>query len=187
MSKRLVKISKFLSLILRHKPETVGVQLDAEGWIDVDMLLDACAKAGRPIERQELLEVVATSNKKRFALQNGRIRANQGHSLAVDLRLKVKEPPEHLYHGTARRFLESIRDSGLMKMARHHVHLSADIETALKVGQRHGRAVVLVVAALKMQSDGYQFYLSENGVWLVDSVPWRYLEQMSEADRSNPM
>ncbi|MEO0948541.1 MAG: RNA 2'-phosphotransferase, partial [Cyanobacteria bacterium J06641_5] len=134
-----------------------------------------------PIEQQELLEVVATSDKKRFALQNGRIRANQGHSLAVELRLKVKEPPEYLYHGTAERFLESIRDSGLMKMARHHVHLSADVETARKVGQRHGRPVVLVVAALQMDADGYQFYLSENGVWLVDSVPWRYLELMPDA------
>ena len=181
MSKRLVKISKFLSLILRHKPETIGVQLDEEGWIDVEMLLDACARAGKPIERQELLEVVATSDKKRFALKEGRIRANQGHSLAVELRLKVKEPPERLYHGTAQQFLESIRDSGLMKMARHHVHLSANIETALKVGQRHGRGVVLVVAALQMHADGYQFYLSENGVWLVDSVPWRYLEQMPDA------
>lgn len=176
MEKRLVKISKFLSLVLRHQPETIGVCLDGEGWIDVDTLLVACENAGTPIAKQDLLTVVATSEKQRFALRDGRIRANQGHSIAVDLGLQAKESPEYLYHGTAERFLPSIQAGGLKKMSRQHVHLSADIETAVKVGQRHGRAIVLVVAASAMHAAGQAFFLSENGVWLTEAVPWQYLE-----------
>jgi putative RNA 2'-phosphotransferase len=177
MKDRSVKISKFLSLVLRHKPETISLRLDEAGWVNVADLLAALDAHGRPVTRAELEETVATNDKKRFAFNEDgtRIRASQGHSVEVELDYAPAAPPAVLYHGTASRFLGSIFASGLVKGQRHHVHLSADTETALKVGQRHGKPVVLTVRAAAMQTDGHIFYLSANGVWLTDAVPPAYL------------
>lgn len=174
--KRLVTISKYLSKYLRHEPERLGLILMPGGWVRVDDLLAASA-ARLPITRRELEDVVARNNKQRFSFDptGTLIRANQGHSVPIDLQLKPSDPPPVLYHGTAERFLESIMRSGLKKMSRHHVHLSADVETARKVGARHGNPVVLAVHAGSINGDGYLFYRSENGVWLVDNVPATYL------------
>jgi putative RNA 2'-phosphotransferase len=178
MDKHLVEISKFLSFVLRHEPQAIGITLDAQGWVAVDELLAAAARHGQSVTRQQLEEVVATSDKRRFCLSpDGRlIRANQGHSVEVDLGLVPLEPPELLYHGTVVRFLDSIRQRGLLRGKRHHVHLSADRETAARVGRRRGRPVVLVVASGRMHRDGHPFYRSENGVWLAETVPPQYLE-----------
>jgi putative RNA 2'-phosphotransferase len=169
-------ISKFLSLVLRHQPETVGIKLDEAGWVPVDELLDALAAHGQPLTLEELQEVVDTNDKKRFTIQDGYIRANQGHSVPVDLQLLEAEPPELLYHGTVPRFLDRIREKGLLKGERHHVHLSPDRETAVKVGKRRGLPHLLTVRAGQMHGDGYKFYLSANGVWLTDHVPPQYLD-----------
>jgi putative RNA 2'-phosphotransferase len=173
MQNRTVKISKFLSLVLRHKPEEIGIRLDAAGWVTVDELLRACQAHGLSIRRDELEEVVRTNDKKRFAFSEDRqfIRASQGHSVEVKLDYQPLTPPETLYHGTATRFLDSIQAQGLVKGKRHHVHLSSDEATAVKVGARHGKAVVLVVESLRMHRDGFLFYRSENGVWLTEEVP----------------
>ena len=178
MNKQLVEISKFLSFVLRHNPQAIGITLDAEGWVAVNDLLAAAARHGQSGTRQQVEEVVATNDKKRFSLSaDGQlIRANQGHSVEVDLGLLPVEPPELLYHGTVERFLDSIREKGLIRGNRHHVHLSAERETAMKVGQRRGRPVVLVVEASRMQRDGHQFFQSENGVWLTEAVPPTYLQ-----------
>jgi len=182
--------SKFLSLILRHDPGKAGVTLDEAGWVDVDALLEGCARAGQSITLDELREIVRTSDKQRFALsEDGRqIRANQGHSVTVDLGYDPAEPPAVLYHGTADRFLTSIRTQGLLKGARHHVHLSERVETASQVGTRHGRLALLEVNAAAMQRDGNTFYRTQNGVWLVDHVPARYLKEIdrSSATGSSP-
>jgi putative RNA 2'-phosphotransferase len=177
MKPELVRISKFLSLVLRHRPETLGLTLAPDGWVDVDELLEACRAHGRAIPREVLHEVVATNDKRRFSFSpdGTRIRANQGHSVEVELGLEPVEPPELLYHGTVARFLDSIRRQGLLRGGRRHVHLSADRQTARTVGQRRGRPVVLVVEAARMHGDGHQFYLSENGVWLTGAVPPEYL------------
>jgi len=177
MQDRTRHVSKFLSLVLRHAPETIGLGLDEQGWASVEELIEACNRSGTPLTREELEHVVATSDKKRFAFSEDglRIRANQGHSIKVDLGFEPREPPEVLYHGTARRVLESILKEGLIKGARHHVHLSSDAATAAKVGSRHGKPVVLVVKSGQMHVDGYAFYLSQNGVWLTDHVPSEYL------------
>lgn len=178
--KRRVHVSKYLSLHLRHQPERLGLTLEAGGWVEVEELLDACAHDNFPLTRDELNEVVATSDKKRFAFDDThtRIRANQGHSVAVDLQLEPVAPPAALYHGTAGRFLDEIRRDGLKKMARHHVHLSPDVPTARKVGARHGAPVILEVDAAAMSRDGCVFFCSANGVWLVDEVPARYLREV---------
>ena len=183
MNKHLTHISKFLSFVLRHNPQAIGVTLDAEGWVPVDELLAAAARDGTSISREQLEEVVATNDKKRFAFSDdGRlIRANQGHSVEVDLNLEPVEPPELLYHGTVDRFLESIRAKGLIRGNRHHVHMSADRETAARVGQRRGRPVVLVVEAARMHRAGHQFFCSENGVWLTEAVPAEYLQGLGNA------
>jgi len=175
--KQLVTRSKFLSLVLRHQPEVAGITLDSAGWVTVDDLLAGCTKAGQAMTREQLDEVVATNDKKRFEFSSDgtRIRASQGHSVEVELGYTPAAPPERLYHGTATRNLDSIRRSGLVKGQRHHVHLSADTVTAGKVGQRYGKPVVLTVLAGRMQADGHAFYLSTNGVWLVDHVPPQYL------------
>jgi len=177
MTDPLVASSKFLSLVLRHRPDVIGIGLDAEGWVSVEDLLAACAKHGRAVSRDQLDAVVRTNDKQRFAFSadGSRIRANQGHSVQVDLGLAPVEPSELLYHGTVERFLESIRRDGLTKGNRHHVHLSPDIQTATKVGQRRGRPVVLVIEAGRMFRDGHKFYRSENGVWLTDAVPPEYI------------
>lgn len=175
--KRAVAVSKFLSLVLRHIPEKVSVSLDAAGWVGVEELLAGCAAHGFAVSRAELETVVASSDKQRFVLSvDGlRIRANQGHSVSVDLGLAPVRPPELLYHGTVDAFLPSIRGSGLEKRSRHHVHLSPDRETALKVGARRGKPVVLEVHSGKMHEDGILFYQSLNRVWLTDHVPPQYL------------
>jgi putative RNA 2'-phosphotransferase len=180
--KRRVKVSKYLSKHLRHEPGRLGLELQAEGWVDVETLLRACAAHHFPVSRAELEEVVATSDKQRFALDpaTDRIRANQGHSVAVDLRLPEVEPPDVLYHGTGEGNVESVRRGGLLKMKRHHVHLSSDYATAVKVGARHGKPVVFAVDAAAMRRAGITFYLSANGVWLVDHVPAEYLHEIEE-------
>lgn len=167
--------SRFLSYVLRHAPEAIGLRLDPQGWVAVDELLAALAAHGRPTTRAELDEIVRTSDKQRFARRGDRIRANQGHSIAVDLALPPQVPPAVLYHGTVARALGSIRREGLLKGSRTHVHLSADRQTAVQVGTRRGAPVILTVAAAVMHADGHTFFRSDNGVWLVDAVPPRFL------------
>lgn len=172
-----VATSKFLSLVLRHRPERIGLTLDAGGWAEVDDLV-RCARAhGRLIDRALIEEVVAKNDKQRFAFSEDgrRIRASQGHSIDVSLGLEPRVPPARLFHGTADRFLDSIRRHGLVRGSRHHVHLSLDRDTAQRVGARHGRAVVLEVDAAAMHAAGYAFFRSDNGVWLTESVPPAYL------------
>lgn len=177
MKNDLTQLSKFLSLVLRHKPETVGLVLDEHGWVDVNALLDALNTSGTTVDRNLLQHVVDTSDKKRFAFSDDgqRIRANQGHSLAVDLALTPVQPPDILYHGTASRFLASIRERGLLRGQRHHVHLSRDRETAQAVGARHGKPSILRINTQKMYNDGHLFYCSANGVWLTEHVPVHYI------------
>ena len=176
MDKKLVRISKLLSLVLRHKPEEIGIELDPNGWVAVSTLLEALAANGRVISREDLDKVVRENDKKRFVIQAERIRANQGHSIEVSLDLKPTLPPDTLFHGTATRFLASILESGLKKMNRQHVHLSAEVETAQKVGMRHGKPAVLKIRALQMSEAGFEFFISDNGVWLTDAVPPQYLD-----------
>jgi putative RNA 2'-phosphotransferase len=177
MSKSLVTVSKFLSKYLRHEPEALGLTLEPGGWVLVEELLSGAAKNDFPISREELERVVAESDKKRFSFDEAgtRIRANQGHSTDVDLQLKEVEPPEQLFHGTVERFLDAILAEGLKKMDRHDVHLSKDVQTASKVGERRGKPIILVIDSAKMATDGFKFRLSENGVWLTDHVPSQYL------------
>jgi putative RNA 2'-phosphotransferase len=172
------RISKFLSLVLRHDPARIGISLDSAGWTDVAVLLEACAAHGVAFTRDQLAEVVATSDKQRFALSDDgtRIRANQGHSVEVELELAPAMPPAVLYHGTVERFLPSIREHGLIKGLRHHVHLSADLATAQNVGGRRGTPIVLTVRAAEMVAARYPFFVSQNGVWLTDYVPAEFLE-----------
>ncbi|NDO47650.1 RNA 2'-phosphotransferase [Clostridium sp. MD294] len=171
------KLGRFISMVLRHKPESIGIVLDEYGYTDVKELLKAMNEKGKYIDMAMLERIVAENDKKRYSFNKDhtKIRANQGHSVAVDLQLKPKIPPKILYHGTATIFLESIQKKGLLKMSRQYVHLSKDIQTAVKVGQRHGKVVVLNVNAEKMVKHGYQFYLSDNGVWLCEKVPCQYL------------
>ncbi len=178
MANELVKMSKFLSLVLRHKPEEIGLALDANGWAEIEELIRLSNEHGVRLTRPLLEQLVAESEKQRFALHTAedKIRANQGHSVAVALGLPESKPPQLLYHGTATRFLDSIRATGLHAGSRQHVHLSLDIPTATQVGQRHGRVVVLVVHAGNMSSAGHKFYLSANGVWLTNGVQPEFLE-----------
>jgi len=181
------RLSKFLSYVLRHHPESIGLDLDAAGWTDVSALIAGAEGAGRHFTRTDLAEVVATNPKQRFALSGdgNRIRAVQGHSVAVTLGVPPIEPPEVLYHGTADKTLPSILRDGLLPMGRQQVHLSGDEIAADAVGRRHGRPEVLAVAAGRMFRDGYQFYQADNGVWLTDSVPVAYLRQLP-ANRLHP-
>jgi putative RNA 2'-phosphotransferase len=178
MSRELISHSKFLSLVLRHRPETIGLTLDANGWANVDELLRRAAAHGRRLDRATLDRIVRENDKQRFAFSDDglRIRASQGHSIHVDLDLQPIQPPTVLYHGTAHRFMDAIRVQGLISMQRRHVHLTADVKVAEEVGKRHGKPAILVVHAEAMFADGCQFYLSENGVWLTASVPPEYLE-----------
>lgn len=177
MDRQLTRISKFVSLVLRHQPDKYGLTLDENGWAQIDDLLAVANRAGIPLTRQLLEQVVAENDKQRFAISDDQktIRARQGHSIDVDLQLVALQPPAQLFHGTAERFVASIREQGLLRRSRTHVHLSPDVATAVKVGQRHGKPVVLTVESGNMHGDGYSFYRSENGVWLVDAVPVRYL------------
>jgi putative RNA 2'-phosphotransferase len=175
--RRVVKISKYLARHLRHRPERIGLALDDEGWAEVGELLAACARHGFALTRAELDHVVSVNDKQRYAFDASglRIRASQGHTVPVDLRLPAVAPPEILFHGTVERSLAAIRLEGLRPMDRHDVHLSRDAETARRVGARRGRPVVLTVDAAAMAVDGFEFRVSANGVWLVSGVPPRYL------------
>ncbi len=169
--------SKFLSRVLRHEPGLVGLSLGPGGWVLVDDLLSGMRDAGQPMQRAQLLQIVAESDKKRFTLSEDgrRIRAAQGHSVVVDLELVPKAPPEQLFHGTACKHLDAILAEGLKPGLRHHVHLSLDEATATKVGQRHGKPLVLRIAAARMHRDGRPFWQADNGVWLTDYVSPAYL------------
>ena len=176
-------LSKLLSLILRHKPETVGISLDENGWANVDELLRGIRQSGREMDFSLLEEIVASNDKQRFSFNGDKtkIRANQGHSIAVDVELVRKMPPPILYHGTVERNAESIARQGLLHGSRLHVHLSPDVETALKVaGRRKGNRIIYEIFAGKMQEAGYAFYQSLNGVWLTDHVPREYLQVMKK-------
>lgn len=176
-SKRDVDLGRFLSLVLRHNPGAACLTLDPHGWADVGALLDGCRRAGKPIDRETLERIVRENNKQRYRFNEDgtKIRANQGHSVPVDLGLVPAVPPVRLYHGTAARFLDGIREKGIVRGSRQQVHLSAEIETAWKVGARHGKPVVLPIGAGRMSRDGIPFFRSENGVWLCEEVPWRYV------------
>lgn len=175
--KETTRLSKFLSLVLRHQPEAIGLTLDENGWTDVTVLLQKLKTKGFNVDRTALQHVVATNNKKRFAFneEETKIRASQGHSINVDLGYEESMPPTILYHGTAQKNAASIRQNGLIKQSRQHVHLSKDVETAITVGQRHGAPVVFEVLAEAAHRNGHAFYLSANGVWLTEEVPAKYL------------
>lgn len=174
----LKETSKFISLILRHKPEAIGITLDEHGWANVDELIAGVAKT-HPIDMAILEQIVAEDEKQRYSFNEDKtlIRANQGHSIPVDVELEEKQPPEILYHGTGEKYVSSINVQGLIPKSRLYVHLSGDEETAHKVGQRHGRPVIYKVKSGKMYRDGYKFYRSVNGVWLTKIVPVKYLNK----------
>lgn len=175
--KEVVKKSKFLSLILRHKPEEIGLILDEHGWADINELIDKAQKKGTKINLEEIKYIVENNDKKRFTFNDdfSKIRANQGHSIEVDLELQETEPPEFLFHGTAEKSIEGILKSGIKTMQRNHVHLSKDNETAEKVGQRHGKPVILKIKSGEMYKDGLKFYISKNGVWLTEYIDPKYI------------
>lgn len=179
---KITETSKFLSYILRHHPESIGIILNQDGWVDIDILLAQAQRNGRALSHSLLMEVVETNNKKRFTIsENGKqIRAAQGHSTKqVNIQHQAVQPPDVLYHGTATRFLQSILVQGLRAGSRHHVHLSADVVTAKAVGMRHGVPVILRVNAAAMCEVGHEFYLSDNGVWLTEKVPSTFLQHIS--------
>ena len=170
--------SKFISLILRHKPDVIGITLDEHGWANVDELIAGVSKT-HPLNMSMLEQIVAEDEKQRYSFNEDKtlIRANQGHSIPVDVELEEKEPPEILFHGTGEKYVDSISREGLIPKSRLYVHLSADEETAVKVGQRHGKPVVFKVKSGEMHRNGFKFYCSVNGVWLTKSVPVEYLER----------
>ena len=173
--------SKFISLILRHKPETIGISLDEHGWADVQELIAGINASGSDHLDMDLLEeIVRTDEKQRYSFNDDhtRIRANQGHSIPVDVELEEKNPPDVLYHGTGEKYVSSIDEQGLVSKSRLYVHLSADIPTAKKVGSRHGKPVIYTVDCAKMAADGFKFYLSANNVWLTKAVPAGYLNKL---------
>lgn len=176
--KRKVRLSKFISKHLRHEPEALGLTLQVGGWVPVEDLIEGSVLVGMTFTLEELREVVATNDKQRYSFdETGTlIRANQGHSTPVDLQLEQAEPPAVLYHGTAARSVAPIMESGLLPMARHHVHLSADVETARKVGARHGKPVIFEVDAAQMRHEGILFFRSDNGVWLTAHVLPKFLK-----------
>jgi putative RNA 2'-phosphotransferase len=177
MTKKHQRTSRFLSLVLRHDPAVIGLQLDPQGWASVDDLLAALKDHRKPLTLSELKSIVSGNNKRRFHFSEDgtRIRAAQGHSIEVDLQFNEQTPPDLLFHGTATRFMNLIEREGINKMSRQHVHLSADIRTAHSSGRRHEKSVILEVAAALMQTHGFKFFLSQNGVWLTESVPPDYL------------
>lgn len=176
--KQLKEKSKFLSLVLRHSPQTIGIHIDQNGWTNVAELLTNAAKQKMFISVEELETIVRENDKKRFSFNDDHtmIRANQGHSINIDLNLSATAPPEYLYHGTVSKFIQSIKSEGLKKMSRQHVHLSNDRATAEKVGSRRGIPVILSIRSGAMQQDGYSFFQSDNGVWLTDNVPVDYID-----------
>jgi putative RNA 2'-phosphotransferase len=176
-TKEKTNTSKFLSLVLRHKPEEIGLVLDNEGWASVDELIVKSNQNNLNISFDDLEEIVRLNDKKRFVFSDdfSKIRANQGHSIDIDLKLKPVTPPVILYHGTAEKNIASILEKGILKQDRNYVHLSADIETANKVGMRYGKPVIIKILALEMSKNGSLFYLSDNNVWLTDFVPNRFI------------
>ena len=170
------EISKYISLILRHKPEVIGISLDEHGWANVDELIEGVSKT-HPIDMAVLEQIVSEDEKQRYSFNEDKtlIRANQGHSIPVDVELEEKQPPEILYHGTGEKYVSSINEQGLIPKSRLYVHLSKDEETAVKVGQRHGKPVIYKVKSGDMYRDGYKFFRSVNGVWLTKNVPVKYL------------
>lgn len=178
--RRLERLSKFISMILRHKPEAIGITLDEHGWADVDELIKGINETGEEIEfsKDTLETIVKTDKKQRYSFSQDKtlIRANQGHSIPVDVELEKKEPPKVLYHGTGVKSVKAIQEQGLLPMERLYVHLSTDVETATNVGKRHGTPVIFQVNSEQMQKDGYDFFQSVNGVWLTKEVPAKYLE-----------
>lgn len=181
----MVKLSRYISMLLRHKPEAAGITLDKNGWADVDELIRGICRT-RYIDRKMLEKIVAEDEKQRYSFSSDktRIRANQGHSVDVDVELEEKEPPEILWHGSAEQFGNSIDCSGILPKSRQYVHLSSDRETAVKVGSRHGAPIVYTVRSGKMFKDGYRFFLSANGVWLTKRVPVDYIERGAEKGSS---
>lgn len=181
MDRRLVSVSKFLSLVLRHEPGLIGLSLSPQGWVPIAELLLQAAAHGKPVSREELDQIVAQNDKQRFSISDDglQIRAAQGHSVTVELGLAALAPPPQLYHGTATRFVDAIRSQGLLPQSRQQVHLSADIDTALTVGARHGKPVVFVVDAQRMHAAGLPFYLADNGVWLTDAVAPEFLQLLA--------
>ena len=178
--RRLERLSKFISMILRHKPEAIGITLDEHGWADVDELIKGINETGEEIEfsKDTLETIVKTDKKQRYSISQDKtlIRANQGHSIPVDVELEKKEPPKVLYHGTGVKSVKAIQEQGLLPMERLYVHLSIDVKTATNVGKRHDTPVIFQVNAEQMQKDGYDFFQSVNGVWLTKEVPAKYLE-----------
>ncbi len=172
------KISKYLSLLLRHKPEVLGIQLDENGWTDVDELIGKMQAKGMEVDLDLLQKVVQNNDKQRFTFDKNseKIRANQGHSISINLDLKAQEPPKVLFHGTATKNLPSISEKGLIKGSRQYVHLSTDKATATKVGQRYGKPIILHIDSAQMYKDGFDFYCSKNKVWLTDHVPSHYIK-----------
>jgi putative RNA 2'-phosphotransferase len=181
------RISKFLSLVLRHQPDKIGIQLDAAGWVEVEVLLEALPRSGQKISRDMLEHVVRTNDKQRFTIDESgqRIRATQGHSVEVELGYEPADPPAILIHGTPETAVSAIRESGLQKMKRHHVHLHSDSSTASAVGARRGQPVLLNVKAQEMAREGFVFYVTANQVWLTDHVPPRFIEFPEGNDRPN--
>lgn len=173
------RISKFMSLVLRHNPGKIGIQLDENGWVDVEEFLQGMRRGRMAITRETLDYVVENNNKKRFAFSEdgSKIRASQGHSVKIELGYEPVEPPEFLYHGTVAKYLDAIMQDGIQRMSRHHVHLSHEVETATVVGNRRGSAIILTIHAAQMHADGYEFYISENGVWLTEEVPGKYISR----------
>lgn len=179
MDREHVRTSKFLSLILRHHPGKIGISLDENGWANIDELIEAANRKGKSLSREVIGQVVSENDKRRFSISSDgeRVRANQGHSLRdVDLKLTSQTPPELLFHGTVERFVDSIRQHGLQKRSRNHVHLSPDQETATKVGMRRGKPVILTIHARKMHAQGIEFFLSDNGVWLTGHVAPEFID-----------
>lgn len=174
------RLSVFISLILRHKPDVIGITLDERGWANVKELIDGINASGRNINMEMLEEIVRTDNKGRYSFNDTKelIRANQGHSVKVNVELKEAKPPDILYHGTATKSLDNIKRQGVRSMSRLYVHLSKDFDTAVNVGSRHGKCAVLVVDAKRMSDDGQKFYLSENGVWLTKYIDWKYIKNV---------
>ena len=187
MDPTLVPISRFLSLVLRHNPGVIGLELDSAGWADVNELVQRASAHGRPLSVDLVRDAVEQNDKRRFSFSadGTRVRAVQGHSIPVDLGLERAAPPATLYHGTAQRFLDAIRQEGLQPRARQHVHLSDNAATAVQVGARHGRPVALQVDSLGMAAEGFAFFQAENGVWLTAAVPPRFLA-VSESPERRP-
>lgn len=180
MKEKHIKLSRFLSLVLRHKPEEIGLALDSQGFLSVDELIEGINNTGRVIDKRILDEILSSDNKQRYSYDSTgtRIRANQGHSIEVNLGLQKETPPKILYHGTAEKFVSAIEKEGLIKKKRTYVHLSKDLETAKNVGSRRGEPIIFEIDTEAMIEDDYEFYVSENGVWLTERVPVQYLSKL---------